>query len=203
MFTLCSEVLNNPSEWLAKVFVRCLNSLHLTPTNFSTLRQLDVLTSKMLEVGKVLISKTDVCLLAPMEPFGLSLFITHFFTNLTVIATSCHEIVFWVAIHHYWSLPPYYRSSKLHLRLPVPSQELPHCGNHGRCVKISMSKYLSDIQCLAFQLSSTYFIGLSLIRYPHSCPHVHLTKLLVSSLVMHLWVSQLINLTQLNPLPLP
>lgn len=94
VFTLCSEVLNNPSEWLAKVFVRCLNSLHLTPTNFSTLRQLDVLASKMLEVGKVLISKNDVCLLAPREPFGLSLFITPFFTNLTVIAMSCHEIVF-------------------------------------------------------------------------------------------------------------
>ncbi|XP_050715054.1 condensin complex subunit 3-like [Eriocheir sinensis] len=50
VFTLCSEVLNNPSEWLAKVFVRCLNSLHLTPTNFSSLRQLDVLASKMLKV---------------------------------------------------------------------------------------------------------------------------------------------------------
>lgn len=50
VFTLCSEVLKNPLDWLTKVFIRCLNSLHLTPTNYSSLRQLDVIASKLMKV---------------------------------------------------------------------------------------------------------------------------------------------------------
>uniref|UniRef100_A0A0P4VX19 Nuclear condensin complex subunit 3 C-terminal domain-containing protein n=1 Tax=Scylla olivacea TaxID=85551 RepID=A0A0P4VX19_SCYOL len=50
VFTLCSEVLTNPTGYLAKVFIRCLSSLNLTPTNFSTLRQLDVLVTKVIKV---------------------------------------------------------------------------------------------------------------------------------------------------------
>ncbi|XP_071521422.1 condensin complex subunit 3 [Panulirus ornatus] len=49
VFTLCTEILAFPESSWTKVLIRCLNHLHLTPTNFSTLRQVHVLVRKMIK----------------------------------------------------------------------------------------------------------------------------------------------------------
>ncbi|XP_037775127.1 condensin complex subunit 3-like [Penaeus monodon] len=49
VFTLCSEVLAYPESSWNKLLIRCLNNLSLSPTNFSTLRQVDVLAMKLLK----------------------------------------------------------------------------------------------------------------------------------------------------------
>ncbi|XP_066944785.1 condensin complex subunit 3 [Macrobrachium rosenbergii] len=50
VFTLCTDILANPDSPWTKVLVRCLNHLNLTPTNYSTLRQVKVLSEKMIKV---------------------------------------------------------------------------------------------------------------------------------------------------------
>ncbi|XP_045585282.2 condensin complex subunit 3 isoform X1 [Procambarus clarkii] len=52
VFTLCTEIMAFPESAWTKVLVRCLNQLHLTPGNFSTLRQVGVLAGKMLKLVK-------------------------------------------------------------------------------------------------------------------------------------------------------
>lgn len=54
VFTLCTEIMAFPESAWTKVLVRCLNQLHLTPGNFSTLRQVGVLAGKMLKVRLLL-----------------------------------------------------------------------------------------------------------------------------------------------------
>ncbi|XP_068227080.1 condensin complex subunit 3 [Palaemon carinicauda] len=49
VFTLCTEILANPNGSWTKVLIRCLNHLNLTPANYSTLRQIKVLSEKMLK----------------------------------------------------------------------------------------------------------------------------------------------------------
>ncbi|XP_064083771.1 condensin complex subunit 3-like [Macrobrachium nipponense] len=50
VFTLCTDILADPDSPWTKVLVRCLNHLNLTPTNYSTLRQVKVLCEKMIKV---------------------------------------------------------------------------------------------------------------------------------------------------------
>ncbi|XP_063609202.1 condensin complex subunit 3-like [Penaeus indicus] len=49
VFTLCSEILAYPESSWNKLLIRCLNNLSLSPTNYSTLRQVDVLAMKLLK----------------------------------------------------------------------------------------------------------------------------------------------------------
>lgn len=49
VFTLCSEILAYPDSSWNKLLIRCLNNLSLSPTNYSTLRQVDVLAMKLLK----------------------------------------------------------------------------------------------------------------------------------------------------------
>ncbi|KAG7157088.1 Condensin complex subunit 3-like, partial [Homarus americanus] len=49
VFTLCTEILAFSEGSWTKVLIRCLNHLQLTSTNFSLLRQVDVLAGKMIK----------------------------------------------------------------------------------------------------------------------------------------------------------
>ncbi|KAK4302655.1 hypothetical protein Pmani_025270 [Petrolisthes manimaculis] len=52
VFSICTDIMGFPESSWTKVLLRCLNHLQLTPTNFSTLRQIDVLAQKILEKMK-------------------------------------------------------------------------------------------------------------------------------------------------------
>nr|XP_053648567.1 uncharacterized protein LOC128699824 isoform X1 [Cherax quadricarinatus]XP_053648574.1 uncharacterized protein LOC128699824 isoform X1 [Cherax quadricarinatus] len=52
VFTLCTEIMQVPQSSWTKVLVRCLNHLQLTPGNFTTLRQVAVLATKLLKEVK-------------------------------------------------------------------------------------------------------------------------------------------------------
>lgn len=77
VFTLCSEILAFPESSWTKVLIRCLNHLHLTPTNYSTLRQVDVLAEKMLKVSLSLLKYNSL-----LKLYRITFMYQHFYQHL-------------------------------------------------------------------------------------------------------------------------